>query len=34
VNKAKFIASDISDELSGVYTFDIAAQQLPGTKAP
>ena len=34
VNKAKFIASGISDELSGVYTFDIAAQQLPGTKAP
>jgi len=34
VNKAKFIASDKSDELGGVYTFDIAAQQLPGTKAP
>ncbi len=34
VNKAKFIACGISDELSGVYTFDIAAQQLPGTKAP
>ena len=34
VNKAKFIASDMSDELGGVYTFDIAAQQLPGTKAP
>jgi hypothetical protein len=24
----------MSDELGGVYTFDIAAQQLPGTKAP
>ena len=34
VNKAKFIASAMSDELGGVYTFDIAAQQLPGTKAP
>lgn len=34
VNKAKFIASDMSDELGGVYTFDIAARQLPGTKAP
>ena len=32
VNKAKFIASDKSDGLGGVYTFDIAAQQLPGTK--
>jgi len=34
VNKAKFIASNMSDDLGGVYTFDIAAQQLPGTKAP
>ena len=34
VNKAKSIASDKSSELRGVYTFDIAAQQLPGTKAP
>jgi len=34
VNKAKFIACDTSDELGGVYAFDIAAQQLPGTKAP
>jgi len=34
VNKAKFIAGDKSAELCGVYTFDIAAQQLAGTKAP
>ena len=34
VNKAKLIADDKSAELVGVYTFDIAAQQLPGTKAP
>jgi hypothetical protein len=33
-NKAKFIASDKSDDLAGVYTFNIAAQQLPGNKAP
>ena len=34
VNKAKYTANNISAELGGVYTFDIAAQQLPGTKAP
>jgi predicted nucleic-acid-binding protein len=34
VNKAQFIAGDKSSELGGVYTFDIAAQQLPGTRAP
>lgn len=34
VNKAKYTASNLSVELTGVYTFDIAAQQLPGTKAP
>lgn len=34
VNKAKFTASNKSVELNGVYTFDIAAQQLHGTKAP
>ncbi len=33
VNKAKYIASDQSAELRCVYTFDIAAQQLPGAKA-
>ena len=34
VQKARFIASDKPTELLGVYTFDIAAQQLPGTKSP
>lgn len=34
VQKARFIASDKSTELLGVYTFDIAAQQLPGNKSP
>ena len=34
VNKSKFLASDKSVVLGGVYTFDIAAQQLPGTKIP
>lgn len=34
VNKAKLIAGDRSVVLSGVYTFDIAAQQIPGTKVP
>lgn len=34
VYKAKLIANNSSSELKGVYTFDIAAQQLPDTKAP
>lgn len=34
INKAKYIASKKSAEFDGVYTFDIAAQQLPGTKVP
>ncbi len=34
INKAKYIARGQSTELLCVYTFDIAAQQLPGTKAP
>ena len=34
VNKAKSIASDQKIELDGIYTFDIAAQELPGTKKP
>ena len=33
-DEPKFIASDKLIELGGVYTFDIAAQQLPGTKMP
>ena len=34
VNKARHIANNLSVELAGVYTFDIAAKQLQGTKAP
>ncbi len=34
VSKAKYIASNQSVELKGVFTFDIAAQQLSGTKIP
>lgn len=34
VHKAKFIAGRHSETLSGMYTFDVAAQQLPGVKAP
>ena len=34
VNKAKFTARNQSVEFGGLYTFDIAAQKLPGTKAP
>lgn len=32
INKAKYISRDQSVELRCVYTFDIAAQQLPGAK--
>ncbi len=32
--KAKFIASEQKAGFGGVYTFDVAAQQLPGTKVP
>ena len=31
VNKAKFLANEKSQKLEGVYTFDVAAQSLPGT---
>jgi len=34
VNKAKFTASNHSVEFGGLYTFDTAAQKLPGTKTP
>ena len=34
VNKAKFMASNQKADFGGVYTFDVAAQRLPGTKAP
>jgi len=34
ISKAKFVASAQKVNFSGVYTFDLAAQKLPGTKAP
>jgi len=34
VRKAKFTANVKKIEFGGVYTFDVAAQKLPGAKAP
>jgi predicted nucleic-acid-binding protein len=34
VNKAKFTANKIDEIFGGSYTFDLAAQSLPGAKAP
>jgi len=34
VRKARFSASDQQVDFGGVYTFDVAAQELPGTKVP
>ncbi|MBT6052741.1 MAG: type II toxin-antitoxin system VapC family toxin [Candidatus Scalindua sp.] len=34
VNKAQFASNNLGEELEGVYTFDVAAQALPGTKVP
>lgn len=34
VNKAKFTARDQKVNFGGAYTFDVAAQKLPGTKTP
>lgn len=34
VNKARYIAGEIESSLEGVYTFDVAAQQIPGTEKP
>ena len=34
VNKAKYCALDKGEAFNGAYTFDIAAQKLPGTAAP
>ncbi len=31
VNKAKYYASEKGEVLDGVYTFDLAAQEIPGT---
>ena len=33
INKARFIASKQKQEFGGSYTFDVAAQSLPGAKA-
>ena len=34
VNKAKHVANETAEEFKGVYTFDVAAQQIPGTHKP
>lgn len=34
VNKAKYVANMLNDELDVVYTFDVASQELPGTREP
>jgi predicted nucleic-acid-binding protein len=34
VNKAQFATKNLGEELMCVYTFDVAAQELPGTKVP
>ena len=34
VNKARLTAGETQSEFGGVYTFDVAAQQIPGTKKP
>jgi len=34
VNKAQYAARNLGETLEGVYTFDVAAQALPGMKIP
>ncbi len=34
VNKSKTIAQSRKQQMEGVYTFDVAAQEIPGTKKP
>ena len=34
VNKAKFYTMEKGEALNGVYTFDLAAQIIPGTAGP
>ena len=34
VNKANHIAESVNTDMEGIYTFDVAAQELPGTKKP
>jgi len=34
VNKARYVADKTDSKFEGAYTFDVAAQQIPGTKKP
>jgi predicted nucleic-acid-binding protein len=34
VNKAQYASKNLGETLAGIYTFDVAAQELPGTKTP
>ena len=34
VNKAQYVANKLNDALDGVYTFDVALQEIPGTRVP
>lgn len=34
VNKAQYVANKLNDKLDGVYTFDVASQEIPGTREP
>ena len=34
INKALYVATKLDVELNGVYTFDLASQQIPGTRNP
>lgn len=34
VNKARFCAGEIGEDPNGVFTFDVAAQEIPGTAKP
>ena len=34
VNKAQYASKNLGEVLEGVYTFDVAAQELPGMKSP
>lgn len=34
VNKAQYVANKLGEDLDGVYTFDVASQEIPGTRKP
>ena len=34
VNKAQYVANKLNDVLDGVYTFDVALQEIPSTRVP